>query len=85
MAKIRLARNQLARNPELVATTLAKLQEEAQLALEDLLELAHRNHPPVLSDRGLLHEPEDVARPWARQKSHYSRSRERPFRSVSEF
>jgi signal transduction histidine kinase len=54
LAKLRLARNQLGRGPEQVATTLAELQEDARQALADLRELARGIHPPVLSDRGLL-------------------------------
>jgi signal transduction histidine kinase len=54
LAKARLARNQLARDPALAAATLAELQADARQALEDLRELAHGIHPPVLSDRGLL-------------------------------
>ncbi len=48
MTKIRLARNQLARDPALAENTLAELQEEARLALEDLRELAREIHPSVL-------------------------------------
>ena len=54
LAKMGLARNQLARDAKLVARTLAELQEDARQALDDLRELAHGIHPPVLSDRGLL-------------------------------
>jgi signal transduction histidine kinase len=54
LAKIRLARNQFTRDPQMVERTLAELQEDARLALEDLRELAHGIHPPLLSDRGLL-------------------------------
>jgi signal transduction histidine kinase len=54
LAKLRLARNQLARDPPLAETTLAELQEDTRQALEDLRELARGIHPPVLSDRGLL-------------------------------
>jgi signal transduction histidine kinase len=54
LAKIRLARNQLTRDPQKLERTLAELQEDARLALDDLRELAHGIHPPVLSDRGLL-------------------------------
>ena len=54
LAKARLARNQLARDPGLAATTLAELQADTRQALEDLRELAHGIHPPVLTDRGLL-------------------------------
>jgi signal transduction histidine kinase len=54
LAKARLARNQLARDPGLAAATLAELQGDVRQTLEDLRELAHGIHPPVLSDRGLL-------------------------------
>jgi len=54
LAKARLARNQLARDPSLVEATLAELQLDTRQALEDLRELAHGIHPPVLTDRGLL-------------------------------
>lgn len=54
LAKLRLARNQLRRDPEVADATLAELQEEARQALEDLRELARGIHPPVLSDRGLV-------------------------------
>jgi signal transduction histidine kinase len=54
LAKARLARNQLGRSPEQAAATLAELQADARQALEDLRELVHGIHPPVLSDRGLL-------------------------------
>jgi signal transduction histidine kinase len=54
LAKARLARNQLARDPNLAAATLAELQGDVRQALADLRELAHGIHPPVLSDRGLL-------------------------------
>ena len=47
-------RNQLARDPGLAAATLAELQTDVRQALEDLRELAHGIHPPLLSDRGLL-------------------------------
>src|SRR5439155_2874134 len=54
LARLRLARNQVARDPHLAASTLAELQEDARQALDDLRELARGIHPPVLSDRGLL-------------------------------
>jgi signal transduction histidine kinase len=54
LAKARLARNQLARDPGLAAATLAELQADVRQALADLRELAHGIHPPLLSDRGLL-------------------------------
>jgi len=54
MAKLGVARAQLAREPARVDATLAGLQEEARLALEDLRELARGIPPPVLADRGIL-------------------------------
>jgi signal transduction histidine kinase len=54
IAKVSLARNQLARESPLAAVTLAELQEEAQLVLTELRELARGIHPAVLEDRGLL-------------------------------
>jgi signal transduction histidine kinase len=54
IAKIRLARNQLARDPELAATTLTGLQEDTLRMLENLRELSRGIHPPVLTHRGLV-------------------------------
>ena len=54
MAKLRLARNQLARDPAVAGQTLAEAQAEAQQTLQDLRELARGIHPSVLSDRGIL-------------------------------
>ena len=54
IAKARLARNQLDRNPTLAAETLAELQGSAQHALADLRSLARGIHPAVLSSRGLV-------------------------------
>ncbi len=54
IAKARLARNQLERNPALAAETLAELQGSAQHALADLRSLARGIHPAVLSSRGLV-------------------------------
>ncbi len=54
MAKLRLARNQLTRDPNLASATLTELQEDAQQALADLRELARGIHPAVLEDRGLV-------------------------------
>lgn len=61
MAKLGLARAQLARDPALADATLTRLQEETRLALEELRELARGIHPPVLADRGLLEAVEAVA------------------------
>jgi signal transduction histidine kinase len=54
LAKIRLARNQLARQAPEVQRTLEELQADARQVLDDLRELARGIHPAVLSDRGLL-------------------------------
>jgi signal transduction histidine kinase len=54
IAKARLARNQLGRDPALAAETLAELQGSAQHALTDLRSLARGIHPAVLSSRGLV-------------------------------
>lgn len=54
IAKLRLARNQLARSDGTADVTLAELQEDARILLGDLRELAHGIHPPVLTDRGLF-------------------------------
>jgi signal transduction histidine kinase len=54
IAKLRLGRNQLARDPEAAAETLVELQSAAQHALADLRALARGIHPAVLSSRGLV-------------------------------
>jgi signal transduction histidine kinase len=54
IASLRLARNQLARDPDAAAATLAELQDEASVALDDLRNLAQGIHPAILSDKGLL-------------------------------
>ena len=54
IAKTRLARNQLVRDPGLAAQTLAELQGSAQHALADLRSLARGIHPAVLGSRGLV-------------------------------
>ena len=54
MAKLGLARTQLGGDPKALDATLARLQEETRLALQELRELARGIHPPVLTDRGLL-------------------------------
>lgn len=53
IARIRLARNQLARDPQLAETTLAGSQREARRTLENLRELSQGIHPPILAHRGL--------------------------------
>jgi signal transduction histidine kinase len=59
LAKIRLARNQVGRDPSTVGPLLEELQEETRLALTDLRDLAQGIHPTVLSDRGLVEAIED--------------------------
>jgi signal transduction histidine kinase len=54
IANLRLARNQLSRDPAEADQTLAGLQGEAGLVLEDLRELARGIHPSLLSDHGLV-------------------------------
>jgi signal transduction histidine kinase len=54
VAKTRLARNQLARDPAIADRTLAELQSDVRETLEDLRELVRGIHPPVLSDKGLV-------------------------------
>jgi signal transduction histidine kinase len=54
LAKIRLARNHLARDPQLAERTLSEVQEHTRQVIGDLRELARGIHPPILSDRGLL-------------------------------
>jgi signal transduction histidine kinase len=54
LAKIRLARNHLARDPQLAERTLSEVQEDTRQVIENLRELARGIHPPILSDRGLL-------------------------------
>lgn len=54
MTTLRLARNRLGRDPATVGAMLAEAQEEARRTLDELRELAHGIHPPVLSDRGIV-------------------------------
>jgi len=54
IAKARLARNQIERNPALAVETLTELQGSAQHALADLRSLARGIHPAVLSSKGLV-------------------------------
>lgn len=61
IAKARLARNQLDRDPAQAADTLAELQGGAQHALADLRSLARGIHPPVLSSRGLVEAVDAMA------------------------
>jgi signal transduction histidine kinase len=61
IAKLRLARNQLQRDPQLATATLADLQGGIQRALTDLREVAHGIHPAVLSSQGLVEAVETMA------------------------
>jgi signal transduction histidine kinase len=61
IAKARLARNQLDRDPTLAAETLAELQSSAQHAIADLRSLARGIHPAVLSSRGLVEAIDSMA------------------------
>ena len=54
MAKLRLAPNQLARDPAVAGQTLAEAQAEARQTLQDPRELARGIHPSVLPDQGIL-------------------------------
>jgi signal transduction histidine kinase len=54
IASLRLARNQLMRDPDAAGGTLAELQDEATVALHDLRNLAQGIHPALLGDKGLL-------------------------------
>ncbi|HYT30740.1 MAG TPA: sensor histidine kinase [Actinomycetota bacterium] len=54
VANLRLARNQLRRDPALADATLEHLQLEARQTLGELRELGQGIHPSVLTDRGLL-------------------------------
>lgn len=61
VAKARLARNQLDRDPVLAAETLAELQSSAQHAIADLRALARGIHPAVLSSRGIIEAIDSMA------------------------
>jgi signal transduction histidine kinase len=54
IAKIRLARNQLARDPAQAGATLAALQDDTRRTLENLRELSRGIHPPILTHHGLV-------------------------------
>lgn len=62
LAKIRLARNQIARDPLLGMKTLEELQEDTRQTLDDLREVVRGIHPPLLSDRGLVEAIESHVR-----------------------
>jgi signal transduction histidine kinase len=61
VAKARLARNQLERDPASASATLADLQSSAQHAISDLRSLARGIHPAVLSSRGLVEAIDSMA------------------------
>jgi signal transduction histidine kinase len=50
---LRLAQSRIATDPAGAAELVAQAQEEAQLAIDELRELARGIHPALLSDRGL--------------------------------
>ncbi|HSD49639.1 MAG TPA: histidine kinase, partial [Actinomycetota bacterium] len=51
--KMRLAQTMATKDGERTAWMLGQLQEEAQIALEDLRDLARGIYPPLLADKGL--------------------------------
>lgn len=61
IAKLRLARIQIQRDPARVDSTLQEAQGEAGQMLADLRELARGIHPAVLGSRGLVEAVEAVA------------------------
>lgn len=62
IAKLRLARNQLARDASEAADTLTELQDDTRRILERLRELSRGIHPTVLSHRGLTDAVDTQAR-----------------------
>ncbi|GAA2781824.1 GAF domain-containing sensor histidine kinase [Crossiella cryophila] len=54
VAKLRLARNQFNRGGEAAGNTLTEVQDDAYRVIDELRELAHGIHPPVLTDQGLI-------------------------------
>ncbi|MCC2275893.1 sensor histidine kinase [Streptomyces sp. ET3-23] len=53
VAKLRLARNRLARGGDIDAV-LTEVQDDAYRVIDELREVAHGIHPPVLTDQGLV-------------------------------
>ncbi|WP_414170049.1 GAF domain-containing sensor histidine kinase [Streptoverticillium reticulum] len=53
VAKLRLARNRLARGGD-IDMVLAEVQDDAYRVIDELREVAHGIHPPVLTDQGLV-------------------------------
>ncbi|MBP2478735.1 signal transduction histidine kinase [Crossiella equi] len=54
VAKLALARNQLKRDAEVAGATLGEIQDDTYRVIDELRELAHGIHPPVLTDQGLV-------------------------------
>jgi signal transduction histidine kinase len=54
LAKVRLVRNYMQRDPARAESTLVEVQDDARQALQDLRALAQGIHPSVLSDHGLV-------------------------------
>ena len=59
IAKLRLARELVGRDPATAVATLEELQGDAQAALRGVRELAQGIHPSVLADQGLVAAVED--------------------------
>ncbi|MFI9202421.1 ATP-binding protein [Streptomyces sp. NPDC053048] len=53
VAKLRLARNRLGRGGD-IDTVLTEVQDDAYRVIDELREVAHGIHPPVLTDQGLV-------------------------------
>ncbi|MFI9720828.1 ATP-binding protein [Streptomyces sp. NPDC052396] len=53
VAKLRLARNRLGRGGDVLAE-LTEVQDDAYRVIDELREVAHGIHPPVLTDQGLV-------------------------------
>ncbi|PHQ51745.1 hypothetical protein BLA24_11705 [Streptomyces cinnamoneus] len=53
VAKLRLARNRLSRGGD-VDSVLSEVQDDAYRVIDELREVAHGIHPPVLTDQGLV-------------------------------
>jgi signal transduction histidine kinase len=58
---LRLAQSRIASDPASAAELVAQAREEAQLAIEELRELARGIHPALLNDRGLCAALEALA------------------------
>lgn len=61
IAKVRLARDQLGRNPAETRATLEEIQFDVRAVLRDIRELAQGIHPTVLADQGLVRAIENRA------------------------